>query len=140
MANAAQTYLAKIALLYDRNQFLAQINNEGNTRRLAKPDVLGKAKVMSYEDLEKARAARAVKDAKTAEKKARKAAKEARNVASAAPEAEEAVTGKKTRGRKRKCAASGPDTAEPTGKAVRISETQVAEQEASALEPKIKAA
>ncbi|KAF2804390.1 uncharacterized protein BDZ99DRAFT_491192 [Mytilinidion resinicola] len=149
VTNAAQTYLAKIALLYDRNQFLAKSNNEGKARRAADQGVLRIAKVMTYEDLEKARAERALKDAKKAkkeakkaEKEAKKAAKEAKNVASAALEAEEAATGKKTRGRKRKSAASGVDVAEPTAKVVRRSETQVAEgeQEVGAPEPKIKAA
>jgi hypothetical protein len=46
----------------DRIQFLTTINNEAKVRRSTKALVLGKAKVMSYEDLEEARAKRAVKE------------------------------------------------------------------------------
>jgi len=44
---------------------LTEVNNEAKVRRLTKPVVLGKgkAKVMSFEDLEVARAARVAKDA-----------------------------------------------------------------------------
>jgi hypothetical protein len=100
VANAAQTYLAKIALLYNRNQFLAAINNEGKARRAADQKVIGTARVATYEDLEKKRADRAVTVAKEAEKKAKRAAREARNVASVAPEVKGAATGMKKRGRK----------------------------------------
>ncbi|PVH91919.1 hypothetical protein DM02DRAFT_478601, partial [Periconia macrospinosa] len=44
-------------------RFLMTINNEAKVRRSTKPVVLGTAKVMSYEDLEEARAKRAEKDA-----------------------------------------------------------------------------
>ncbi len=47
----------------DRIQLLTTINNEAKVRRSTKSLVLGKAKVMSYEDLEEARAKRVVKDA-----------------------------------------------------------------------------
>jgi hypothetical protein len=65
LANAAQVSFAECALLNSRNQLLTEANNEAKVRRLTKPVVLGKgkAKVMSFEDLEVARAARAVKDA-----------------------------------------------------------------------------
>lgn len=136
MTNAAQTYLAKIAILYNRNQFLVQINKEGRARRTADSKVIGTAKVMTYEDLEKERAKRAVADAKEVEKKARKAAKAGSNVASAQLEAEGADTGPKKRGRKRKSPATGEDAAEPAGdlepktKVARTSEEQVEEDEA----------
>ncbi|KAF2844747.1 hypothetical protein T440DRAFT_365549, partial [Plenodomus tracheiphilus IPT5] len=126
VANAAQTYLAKIALLYNQNQFLAAINNEGKARRAADQKVIGTARVATYEDLEKKRAERALTDAKEAEKKAKKAAKEARNVAGAAPEAEGA-TGMKKRGRKRKSAASEAGAATPKAKMARTSQVQVAD-------------
>ena len=74
---AAQTYLAKNALLEDRNQFLTNINDEGKVRRSSKSEIIGKARVMSYEDLEKARAERAMKEAA---KEAKKAAKEIKKV------------------------------------------------------------
>jgi hypothetical protein len=139
VANAAQTYLAKIALLNDQNTFLAKINNEGKARRSADSKILGTARVVRYEDLEKARAERAVKDAKKAEVQARKAAKEAGKVASAMPEAEGATVDKNTRGRKRKSAGLGT---EPAAKVAQISETQVAEveQEGDAGEPRDKVA
>ncbi|KAF2818082.1 hypothetical protein CC86DRAFT_238927, partial [Ophiobolus disseminans] len=139
VANAAETYLAKIALLYNRNQFLATINNEGKARRAADQKVLGTAKVATYEDLEKKRAERAVTDAKEAEKKAKKAAKEARNVESAAPEAEGAATGLKKRGRKRKSAASEAGAATPKAKMARISQVQVAEGGQDVGAPKLSA-
>ncbi|KAF2679217.1 hypothetical protein K458DRAFT_314832, partial [Lentithecium fluviatile CBS 122367] len=140
VANAAQTYLAKIALLYNRNQFLAAIYNEGKARRAADQKVIGTARVATYEDLEKKRAERAVTDAKEAEKKTKKAAKEARNVASAAPEAEGAATGMKKRGRKRKSAASEAGAAMPKAKMARISQVQVAEgrQDLGAPKPSAK--
>jgi len=83
-----------------RNQIeiLNAINNEAKVRRSTKSLVLGKAKVMSYEDLEEARAKRADKEA----------AKEAK--------------GKGKRGRKRKSAALEADVPEPNAKVVRMSE------------------
>ncbi|KAF1358700.1 hypothetical protein EJ07DRAFT_156532 [Lizonia empirigonia] len=128
VANAAQTYLAKIALLHNRNQFLAKTNNEGKARRAADQKVIGTARVVTYEDLEKKRAERAVTEAKEAEKKAKKAAKEARNVASAAPEAEGATVGMKKRGRKRKSATSEAGAVAPKAKMARMSQVQVAEE------------
>jgi aspartate carbamoyltransferase catalytic subunit len=50
---------------------------------IANLKVLGKAKVVSFEDLERARVKCVVKDAKKTEKEVQKAAKEAKNVASA---------------------------------------------------------
>jgi hypothetical protein len=104
--NATQLSFTERALLQEHNRFLAEINNEAKVRRSTKSEILGTARVMSYEDLEKARAERAAKEAakeaKKAEKKANKAAKEAKKVASATPEAEEATAAKGKRGRKRK--------------------------------------
>src|SRR5450432_2328611 len=51
------------ALLDDENQLLTRMNNEAKVHRSTKSVVLGKAKVMSYEDIEEARAKRAAKDA-----------------------------------------------------------------------------
>lgn len=68
--NAAQLFLAKNALLEDRNCFLTTINDESKIRRSSRSEILGKARVMSYEDLEKARADRAVKEAAKEAKKA----------------------------------------------------------------------
>jgi hypothetical protein len=44
------------------------MNNEAKVRRTTKSVVLGKAKVMSYEDIEEARAKRAAKEEATAGK------------------------------------------------------------------------
>ena len=84
VANAAQISFAERALLHNQNQFLTRMNNEAKVRRSTKSVILGKAKVMSYEDIEEARAKRAAK---------------------------EVVKGKGKRGRKRKSAA--PEAGEP---------------------------
>ncbi|KAG9231392.1 hypothetical protein BJ875DRAFT_469609 [Amylocarpus encephaloides] len=62
LANAAQASFTKRALLHDQNQMLIKMNNEAKVRRSTRSIVLGKAKVMSFEDIEVARAARATKD------------------------------------------------------------------------------
>jgi hypothetical protein len=108
LTNATQLSFAERALLQEHNRFLARINNEAKVRRSTKSDVLGTAKVMSYEELEKAKAERA---AKQTAKEARKAKREAKK---AAKEAEEATLGKSTRGRKRKSSAEA-DAPEPKG-------------------------
>lgn len=61
LASAAKVSFAAQALLKDRNQFLLEINREAKARRSTKSIVLGKAKVMSFKDLEEARAKRAEK-------------------------------------------------------------------------------
>jgi hypothetical protein len=62
LVNAAQISFAKRALQRDQIRFLSKVNNEAKVRRSTKSVVLGKAKVMSYEDLEEARAKRAAKE------------------------------------------------------------------------------
>ena len=112
VTSAAQTFLAKNALLEDRNQFLTNINNEGKVCRSTKSEILGKARVMSYEDLKKARAERTVKEAA---KEAKKGAKNVTKVATA---------GKGKRGQKRK----SPEEAgasESKAKVARMSKAQV---------------
>lgn len=54
---------AELALLRDQNQFLMEINNKAKVRRSTRSVVLGTAKVMTFEDIEDARAKRAAKDA-----------------------------------------------------------------------------
>jgi hypothetical protein len=88
LASAAKVSFAEQALLKDRNQFLLQINSEAKVRRSTKSLVLGKAKVMSFEDLEEARTKRAVR--------------------------EQASAGKAKRGRKRKSNALEGSTAPPS--------------------------
>ena len=86
LANAVQISFAERALLHDHNQFLNRINDEAKVRRLTKSVVLGRAKVMSYEDIEEARATRAAK---------------------------KVIEGKGKRGRKRKIAALEAGDSEP---------------------------
>jgi hypothetical protein len=65
------------------------INNEAKVRRSTKSLVLGKAKVMSYEDLEEARAKRVIKDAaKEAKSKGKRGRKRKSTVLEAEAEAE----------------------------------------------------
>lgn len=59
------------------------MNNEAQARRKAQPEILGKAKVMSYEDIEAARAKHAEKDAA---KEAKGKGRRGRMPKSAAPE------------------------------------------------------
>jgi len=65
LASAARVSLAECALLQDQNQSLIKINKEAKVRRSTRAVVLGKAKVVSYEDLEEARAKRAGKEKTT---------------------------------------------------------------------------
>ncbi|KAF4631692.1 hypothetical protein G7Y89_g6443 [Cudoniella acicularis] len=53
---------AEYAPLYNQNQILTRLNNEVKLYRSTRSIVVGKAKVMSFEDIEVARAARATKD------------------------------------------------------------------------------
>ncbi|KAG9235618.1 hypothetical protein BJ875DRAFT_373897, partial [Amylocarpus encephaloides] len=64
LANAGQKAIAYCALLEHEKQLLKKINSEAKVRRSTKLTVLGKGqgKVMSFEDIEAARAARAAKD------------------------------------------------------------------------------
>lgn len=97
LINAIETSFAERAIQRNQIQFLREVNNEGKVRRATKSLVLGKAKVMSYEDLEEARAKRAAKDSAKAK-------------------------GKGTRGRKRKNPATVDDRPDPPAKAARKSE------------------
>ena len=62
LSNAVQISFAERAFLHGHNQFLNRINNEAKVRRWTKSVVLGKAKVISYKDIEEARATRAAKE------------------------------------------------------------------------------
>jgi hypothetical protein len=75
IVNAAHTSFSKNSLLEERMEFLTTINNEAKVRRSARSIMLGKAKVMSYEDLEEARAKRAAKDLAKAANKGRRCRK-----------------------------------------------------------------
>jgi len=62
-ANAAEKAFAKRALLLDENRLLVDQNNESNCRRSTRSTVVGKAKVMSYEDIVEAQIKRDAKEA-----------------------------------------------------------------------------
>ena len=126
--NAAQTSFAKGVLQQHQIRFLIRMNDEFKVRRSTMSMVLGKAKakVMSYEDLEEARAKRAEKEAA---KEAKGKGNRGRKPKSAAPEAEEASADKGKCGRKRKSAAPGADVSEPKAKVARMSEAQVEKDE-----------
>jgi hypothetical protein len=123
LANATQISFAERALLYDQNQMLTRVNNEAKVRRSTRSIVRGKAKVMSFEDIEVARAARAAKEViKGKAKRGRKrksTALEAEESEADEPEpepkvaraAKEVINGRGKRGRKRKSAAQ--EAAEP---------------------------
>jgi hypothetical protein len=68
LASAAKISFAKEGLLQNHNRLLYRINNEAKVRRWTRSLVIGKAKVMSYEDLDIARAAQTAKDKAAAEK------------------------------------------------------------------------
>jgi hypothetical protein len=104
LASAAKISFIECALLQDQNRFLLKANNEVKLRRSVRSVVLGKAKVMSYKDLEEARAKRDVK--------------------------EKAIAVKGKRGRKRKSPAPEPgveaNLSASKKKAVRLSEAEPA--------------
>jgi hypothetical protein len=62
LVNAAQISFAKRALLHNQKQILTRMNNKAKVRRSTQSLILGKAKVMSFEDIEVAQAARAAKE------------------------------------------------------------------------------
>ena len=68
LASAAKISFARQSLLQDHNRLLYTINNEAKVRRSTRSLVIGKAKVMKWEDLDKARATRAARDKAAAEK------------------------------------------------------------------------
>ncbi|KAF7954118.1 hypothetical protein EAE96_005251 [Botrytis aclada] len=63
IAKTVQASFAELVLLRDQNQFLMEMNNEAKVRRSTRSVVLGKAKIISYEDIEEAQAKRTAKDA-----------------------------------------------------------------------------
>jgi hypothetical protein len=131
LANAAHMSFAHRALLDDENQLLTRMNNEAKVRRSTKSVVLGKAKVMSYEDIEEARTKRAAKDAAKGKgkrgRKRKSTTQEAdESEAEAEPEvahaAKEVIMGKRKRGRKRKSAVQKAVEPEPAQEVARTIE------------------
>ena len=122
LAYAAKISFAERALLYDQNQLLTKMNNEAKVRRFIRSVVLGKAKVMSFKDIEVARAARAAKDVikgKGKRGRKRKSAALEADEPETEPEpevartAKEVINGRGIRGRKRKSAALEAGEPEP---------------------------
>jgi len=101
---AAQTSFAKGVLQQDHIRFLNKSNDEAKVRRSTKSEILAKGveKVMSYEDLEAARAVRAAKEQAKAEGKGKRGRKRKSPVEADAPEADVPVSRKGKCGRKRK--------------------------------------
>jgi len=83
---AVQKSSAKGILQEDQIHFLTTINNEAKVRRSTKSLVLGKAKVMNYEDLEEARAKRAEKESTQEAKGQGKRGRKRKSAALEAPE------------------------------------------------------
>jgi hypothetical protein len=119
--NAAQLFFTEHAL-QNQNQMLTRINNEAKVRRSTRSVVLGKAKVMSFEDIKVARAARAAKEVyKGKGKRGRK--RKSTTLEADEPETEpepevartakEVINGRGIRGRKRKSAALEAGEPEP---------------------------
>jgi hypothetical protein len=79
LGNAARLSFAERALLREHNQFLVNVNNEAKVRRSTKSEILGTARVMSYEDLVRARADRARRERAKEAKKASKEGKRKRD-------------------------------------------------------------
>ncbi|KAF2804521.1 uncharacterized protein BDZ99DRAFT_467223 [Mytilinidion resinicola] len=111
-SNAAQIFLAERTLLQDENQLLFKQNNEAKVRRSTKSTVIGKAKVMSYEDIEEAREKRAAKEQAASDKRERGQKRAAKR---------EDTADKGKRSQKRKAPAPKGDS-QPRAKVVRISE------------------
>jgi hypothetical protein len=138
---AAQLAFTKGALQQNHIHLLMAINNEAKTRRSTKSEILAKGtgKVMSYEDLEEARAKRAEKDAA---KKANKEKRDQKRKTTALEAEAKALDvkaspsvpkGKEKRGRKRKSTAReaeavSPDTEAgllvPKAKVARLNEVE----------------
>jgi hypothetical protein len=123
LAYTAQISFAKRALLYNQNQILTKINNEAKVRRFTRLVILGKAKVMSFKDIEVARAACAAKDVIKGkgkrDRKRKSATLEADELEAAEPEPEpeavraaKVIKGKGKRDRKRKSTALEADEPE----------------------------
>jgi hypothetical protein len=128
LANAAQVSFGDRALLRDQNQFLHPMNNKARVRRSTRLVVLGKAKVMSFEDIKEAQAKCATKEViKGKAKRGRK--RKSATLEAGEPESEleldpepepevaraakEVINSRGKRGRKRKMATPEPGEPEP---------------------------
>jgi hypothetical protein len=73
--NAAEQSLANCALLTDENKFLVEQNCEKKARQAVRATIPGPAKIMTYEDIVRARRAQEEKEAGVATRKRKRAAK-----------------------------------------------------------------
>ena len=69
LVNAADIFFAQRALQQEQIRFLYNMNSEAKARRSNSSLVLGKAKVISYEDIMEIRAKRSAKDQAIADKR-----------------------------------------------------------------------
>jgi hypothetical protein len=72
LANAGERAMTARYLLFKENHDLLKQNNESNTRKTMNSTVVGKGKVMSYEDVVEAQRKRDDKDAAGAGRRGRK--------------------------------------------------------------------
>nr|OQO30928.1 hypothetical protein B0A51_04155 [Rachicladosporium sp. CCFEE 5018] len=93
------------------------MNNEAKARRATKSTIIGTARVMTFEDLEKARAERAAKEAEKEAKKAKQTSKAGLTI-------DETAAGVVKRGRKSEDNAK-EDVAEPKADMTQVSQLQV---------------
>lgn len=110
LTNATQLSFAERALMREHNQFLAKINNEAKPRRAVRANIIGTARVMSYEDIEKARAERGAQEAKKEASSEARKAKKAKRELTTVLEGEDANTSKRKRNKNGKSDAKA-DTA-----------------------------
>jgi hypothetical protein len=92
--NAAEQSLANCALLTDENKSLVEQNCEKKARQAVRATIPGPAKIMTYEDIVRARRAQEEKEAGVAKRKRKRAAKslsETTGKSKSAHEAEVAV-------------------------------------------------
>ena len=83
MANAAERAITDRVLLFDENRLLFEQNNEKMTRDSVKPTVVGKAKIMCFDDIVEAQNKREKKEMERANRKRK------RKVSAAMPSNEE---------------------------------------------------
>ncbi|KAH8791720.1 hypothetical protein F5882DRAFT_291135, partial [Hyaloscypha sp. PMI_1271] len=126
LVDAAQISFAERALLHDQKQMLTRMNNEVKVRRSTQSLVLGKAKVMSFEDIEVARAARAAKEVIKGKGKRGRKRKTAQEADEPEPDvgcdADEVIKGRGESSRKRKSAALEADEPESEPEVARMIE------------------
>lgn len=105
LSKAAHLAFSNGILQRDQIRFLTKINDKAKVRRSTRADILGRAKVMGFDELEEARAKRAEK------------------------EAAKATKGKAKRGQKRKGTGNGE---EPQSKVAKLGKVHVESQVAPA--------